>query len=249
MARSRIAVGSVILRDHITMRIEITPQQDERSATAVAAADGTTAPAPVLTLESAPNAAAASIPLLARLMALLTAAMQTDASALDRRLGALVRRLAWEPLERLRERDADSADFLAATAQAFVTATATELDSDPSRASHRALLVSLAERLLSALKLNSFLGRDSADERRHSVMMLPLMAAVNHSCRPNAALHHDQLVAIGDIEPNQQICISYLNDNDLRVDAPTRQAKLFHSWGFQCGCGRCSDEQKQSSDE
>ena len=211
-------------------------QQDESTASA---AHGTSVP--VLTMESAPNAAAASVPLLARLMATLTAPMQPDSSALDRRLGALVRRLAWEPLDVLRERDAGSADFLAVAAQAFVTAT----DSDPSRTP---LLVSLAERLLSALKLNSFLGRDSTDDRRQYVMLLPLMAAVNHSCRPNATLRDNSLVAIRDIEPSEQICISYLNDSDLRADVRTRQAKLYHSWGFQCRCARCNDEQNDSSD-
>ena len=205
---------------------------------------------------AAPNAAAASLAMLLQLHTLLSGGFAPGASPLARRLGALVRRLAWEPLSLLAQRDPEAATFMAAAAEAFVQAadTASSSGSETTGASHstaadatsasahRALRVSLAERLLSAIKLNSFVGSDPASGQQRLVMLL-LVSAVNHSCAPNARLVDRELYASRHIAQGEQICISYLTAHEMTLDLQTRRAKLQQGWGFLCRCERCTKEE------
>ncbi|CAJ1398840.1 unnamed protein product [Effrenium voratum] len=66
----------------------------------------------------------------------------------------------------------------------------------------------------------------------------------NHSCRPNASLcvgpdARMRLKALRDIEPGEDIQVSYIGEGDLLRPTQHRQKQLA-SWGFKCGCVRCS---------
>eukprot|EP00747_Dinoflagellata_sp_TGD_P178817 gnl/TRDRNA2_/TRDRNA2_28510_c1_seq1.p1 gnl/TRDRNA2_/TRDRNA2_28510_c1~~gnl/TRDRNA2_/TRDRNA2_28510_c1_seq1.p1 ORF type:complete len:257 (+),score=41.72 gnl/TRDRNA2_/TRDRNA2_28510_c1_seq1:107-772(+) len=69
------------------------------------------------------------------------------------------------------------------------------------------------------------------------------LSRVNHSCAPNAVAHWDAgsrrkfLVAICDIQPANEICISYLSSFE---DYEHRTKHLRTKFGFYCQCRLCS---------
>lgn len=195
----------------------------------------------------APNLPAAFLHSLSHLTCILSRGMSNSASALDRILAGLVQRLAWEPLSELAQRDPDQAEFLRTVAQTFVDATMTAAESkrevnDESINAHQSLRITLAERLLSAIQLSSFLSSDLLTHECSQVTLL-LIAAVNHSCVPNAILGGDTLRSSKDITQGDQICISYLTKEQLKLNVLQRRSILKKSWGFNCKCMRCMVEQ------
>ncbi|XP_055550586.1 histone-lysine N-trimethyltransferase SMYD5 [Wyeomyia smithii] len=77
---------------------------------------------------------------------------------------------------------------------------------------------------------------------------------INHSCVPNAECrfpysnHHLQLTAICNIEPGQEICISYLDECALERSRHSRQKILSENYLFHCQCEKC-ENQINDSDE
>ncbi|ORY06671.1 hypothetical protein BCR34DRAFT_32431 [Clohesyomyces aquaticus] len=72
--------------------------------------------------------------------------------------------------------------------------------------------------------------------------VFPMVARINHDCRPNAHFHFDKksfthrIHAIRTIEPGEEITISYLSHyltSDERAHRTTSQ------WGFECSCRLC----------
>lgn len=79
----------------------------------------------------------------------------------------------------------------------------------------------------------------------------PLQSCINHSCEPNCkAFKREQdrdgqaiLVAIGPIKKGEQVFISYIEE-----DMPWKERQsLLSDYGFVCKCGRCLQEQSNSS--
>ncbi|KAK6189334.1 hypothetical protein LQW54_013373 [Pestalotiopsis sp. IQ-011] len=70
----------------------------------------------------------------------------------------------------------------------------------------------------------------------------PEVSRFNHDCRPNVAFYIDDKLthhthAIRDIEPGEELTISYLDSFRVRE---VRQQRAHASWGFACTCSQCS---------
>jgi SET domain len=76
---------------------------------------------------------------------------------------------------------------------------------------------------------------------------------INHSCNPNAVVvvnevsqedisqsNQQKLVAVCDINVNDEICISYLDGPLLYADKVTRSKVLLEDKYFECSCERCT---------
>lgn len=225
VAQCNLDTGQLVLSDPTALIVALDPSfQPESSSSS----------SPSHSLQTAPNAAAASICLAFRLSPLLLASIDPAASLKTKRLGELVRRLHFEPMSQLRQRDEPCADFISLAAVKAAEAMAGPTDT----AAALALRTTLMLRLLSAVKLNSFLSRD-ASSGAESMVLLLFVASVNHSCAPNCALRGSELRCSRPVRKGEQLCISYLNFSELRWSRSARRTKLFRSWGFQCQCSRC----------
>ncbi|TFY69850.1 hypothetical protein EVJ58_g175 [Rhodofomes roseus] len=78
------------------------------------------------------------------------------------------------------------------------------------------------------------------------VAISPVVAAINHSCDPNAVVICDQpheqepqinLVAIKPIAPGEEIAISYI---DITLPRQVRRKELKETYNFDCKCVLCS---------
>lgn len=71
---------------------------------------------------------------------------------------------------------------------------------------------------------------------------------LNHSCRPNAEArfpYSNYIVAIAatrDIQPGEEICISYLDECFLERSRHTRQKYLAENYLFLCKCIKCEEQ-------
>lgn len=81
---------------------------------------------------------------------------------------------------------------------------------------------------------------------------------MNHSCLPNAEVsfrhsnHVASIVAVENIKPGDEICISYLDECHRERSRHSRQKELRDNYLFVCGCIRCIKEIDQpdvTSDE
>ncbi|XP_070210003.1 histone-lysine N-trimethyltransferase SMYD5-like isoform X2 [Littorina saxatilis] len=88
--------------------------------------------------------------------------------------------------------------------------------------------------------------------------LFELQSTCNHSCTPNAEinfLHGDHtltLMALKDIEPDEEICISYLDECSLERSRHSRQNILRENYLFNCSCQLCleqADEPDETSEE
>lgn len=78
----------------------------------------------------------------------------------------------------------------------------------------------------------------------------------NHSCTANAAYHWDanqkreRVFAIREINPEEEIVVSYLSEDVWALPTKERKARILQEFGFQCRCARCENndpnEQLQS---
>ncbi|KAJ8609729.1 hypothetical protein MRB53_038966 [Persea americana] len=68
----------------------------------------------------------------------------------------------------------------------------------------------------------------------------------NHACHPNVrkqrVCQEWQFFAAEDVEPGQQLCISYLGGDERDMHVNERRLRLLHTWGFMCNCFRCVSE-------
>jgi SET and MYND domain-containing protein 5 len=76
----------------------------------------------------------------------------------------------------------------------------------------------------------------------------------NHSCEPNAEIKFKNnnniltMVALTDINQNDEITISYLDECDLLRSRHSRQKILQANYLFNCECERCVEELKEQED-
>lgn len=83
--------------------------------------------------------------------------------------------------------------------------------------------------------------------------LYPIESKANHSCIPNAQAtfpysnHVLKLIAIQDIQPGDEICISYLDECFLERSRHSRQKELSENYLFVCSCPKCI-EQKDDPD-
>ncbi|XP_063988465.1 histone-lysine N-trimethyltransferase SMYD5 [Diachasmimorpha longicaudata] len=85
-----------------------------------------------------------------------------------------------------------------------------------------------------------------------------LQSAINHSCSPNAVVEfpysNSTLVVktLRPIQPDEEICIGYLDECQLERSRVTRQRMLSSLYLFNCHCDKClqqADNDEVSSDE
>lgn len=85
-----------------------------------------------------------------------------------------------------------------------------------------------------------------------------LQSKINHSCTPNAEIRFPwsntvlEVVALRDISPDEEICISYLDECQLARSRHSRQKYLQENYLFVCDCEKCESEVEQpdvTSDE
>lgn len=75
-----------------------------------------------------------------------------------------------------------------------------------------------------------------------------LQSTVNHSCLPNAVVEFPYsnntlvLKAIRDIQPGEEICISYLEECELERSRHSRQKALSSLYLFICCCNKCKSQ-------
>lgn len=73
----------------------------------------------------------------------------------------------------------------------------------------------------------------------------PSASYFNHSCRPNVRRRRVGRTwvfeAAGDVGEGQELYISYLNGEEEVLSGTERRARLSRTWGFECGCQRCSE--------
>uniref|UniRef100_A0A7S4T7T0 SET domain-containing protein n=1 Tax=Alexandrium monilatum TaxID=311494 RepID=A0A7S4T7T0_9DINO len=88
------------------------------------------------------------------------------------------------------------------------------------------------------LHFNSFAAGYGGSDR----VAFATLARANHSCLPNCIVDGDEgtLRALRDIEPGDDLTISYLSDAALLWPRHRRQVELAQRWDFVCGCERCS---------
>lgn len=81
---------------------------------------------------------------------------------------------------------------------------------------------------------------------------------INHSCNPNAEIRFPysnsvlQVVALREINSDEEICISYLDECELNRSRHSRQKYLQENYLFLCECEKCQQEIDQpdvTSDE
>jgi hypothetical protein len=68
----------------------------------------------------------------------------------------------------------------------------------------------------------------------------------NHSCRPNA-IHtstNGHILSVREIRPGEEICVTYLDSQELLCPSELRQAQLQDNWGFLCSCERCVEAEE-----
>ncbi|XP_066248603.1 histone-lysine N-trimethyltransferase SMYD5 [Euwallacea similis] len=102
-------------------------------------------------------------------------------------------------------------------------------------------------------EINSFIDKIYDDIENHTgdflnsegVGLYLKQSCANHSCDPNAEiqfLHNNfklSLVALRDVKPDEEICISYLGDCELNRSRHSRQKLLKENYIFECDCPKC----------
>ncbi|KAF3016754.1 SET domain-containing protein 5 [Neopestalotiopsis sp. 37M] len=96
-------------------------------------------------------------------------------------------------------------------------------------------------RILDIMFTNSFQINLGGHDGQH-FGNFPDVSRFNHDCRPNVAFYIDGNLthhthAIRDIEPGEELTISYLDSFRARE---VRQQRAHASWGFACTCSQCS---------
>ncbi|KAK6640743.1 hypothetical protein RUM44_012440 [Polyplax serrata] len=86
-----------------------------------------------------------------------------------------------------------------------------------------------------------------------------MQSIINHSCRPNAVINFPNgnfqlaVTASRNINPGEEICISYLDNCILSRSRHSRQKILQENYLFNCKCDKCEEEinelDETSSDE
>lgn len=84
----------------------------------------------------------------------------------------------------------------------------------------------------------------------HILSLFPTLSKLNHSCTPNAVLQFGinqgrvigYLKLLRDVQPNEEICISYLSQTCLSYE--NRQDLLLQAFQFKCCCELCTPQSR-----
>eukprot|EP01090_Pellita_catalonica_P016409 TRINITY_DN4679_c0_g1_i1.p1 TRINITY_DN4679_c0_g1~~TRINITY_DN4679_c0_g1_i1.p1 ORF type:complete len:408 (+),score=67.70 TRINITY_DN4679_c0_g1_i1:36-1226(+) len=96
------------------------------------------------------------------------------------------------------------------------------------------------------IEANAF--RVTIDNVEH-ICLFPTTSFFNHSCYPNAELRNVEensfackVALLRDVDPGDEICISYLSPQQLYQPQAERQKVIVQnpSWNFKCKCSRCN---------
>lgn len=95
-------------------------------------------------------------------------------------------------------------------------------------------------KLYNALSLNSF----STSASGRSFVSFEILSRISHSCQPNCEVivqsnGSGRLVALTKISAGEELRISYLGEDDLKLDKRSRRQLLLKKWGFRCNCRKC----------
>ncbi|PRP75105.1 SET and MYND domain containing protein [Planoprotostelium fungivorum] len=86
-------------------------------------------------------------------------------------------------------------------------------------------------------------------EQAKGLSLYPNVSFFNHSCAPNCVRYQDGksliIRAIHDIEPDTELCISYIELEDTKE---SRSILLRRHYYFDCNCTRCSDETEETDE-
>lgn len=83
------------------------------------------------------------------------------------------------------------------------------------------------------------------------VGLYSIQSCCNHNCVPNAEpafLHNNgrlSLVALNDIEQDEEICISYLDECTLERSRYSRRKELKSNYLFLCNCPKCEEQAEE----
>jgi len=78
--------------------------------------------------------------------------------------------------------------------------------------------------------------------------LFQLASCTNHSCEPNAEVtfpHNSStmvMVALSDIQPGEEICISYLDECQRERSRHSRRKHLRENYVFECLCEKCEQQ-------
>jgi hypothetical protein len=114
---------------------------------------------------------------------------------------------------------------------------------------------SLMYRLLRIIKYNAQPLSLHGLQRVELLSLLPTVARINHSCRPNAVLIYDastsyehpavsaSIVPVRHISEDEEVTLSYLQS--LCAPLQTRRDLLMQGFAFHCQCDRCIEDEKE----
>ena len=107
------------------------------------------------------------------------------------------------------------------------------------------LPLSRYRRLLGAAQLNAF-ELTLSHGAKVSALLPGAASCFNHSCAPNVLISCGDsslvsFVAGEDVEPGEELCISYL---DVDQSVEDRRHLLHSKYGFECTCARCQAERR-----
>jgi hypothetical protein len=85
------------------------------------------------------------------------------------------------------------------------------------------------------------------DKDRAVIGINQLYSFLNHSCRPNVSTSTNgprmTMKAMHDIKQGEELCVSYLDNEDLELPVKKRHEKL-ETWFPRCLCVRCKEESR-----
>jgi hypothetical protein len=113
-------------------------------------------------------------------------------------------------------------------------------------------------RLLRVIKYNAQPLPLHGMQKVELLAVLPTVARINHSCRPNAVLIYDahpadthptavcaSIVALSDIAADEELTVSYLQP--MCAPVQTRRDLLRQAFAFHCQCDRCIAEEHEGA--
>jgi hypothetical protein len=89
---------------------------------------------------------------------------------------------------------------------------------------------------------------DGTEDEREIHGVSQLYSFLNHSCSPNVTSLKDgsqlTMKTIRDVEPGEELYVSYISDNALKMTVEKREEEL-KTWFPRCLCERCEEEREE----
>lgn len=96
-------------------------------------------------------------------------------------------------------------------------------------------------KIYNAFAYNSF----SSSKNGNSFVTFDVLSRISHSCQPNVEVvvnskGRGEVVALTKICAGEELRISYLGEESLRLPRKERRRLLVAKWGFRCYCRQCA---------